>query len=308
MKSPTFIAGTALLCAVVTGGCAGDLTPPSEVKRVFGGVGMGRGEFHYPRGLAASPVDGRLFIVDKAARIQRFAPDGTYETEWRMPEWEQGKPTGLCVDQQNRVWVADTHYHRVIVFDRDGRELRRFGERGEGPGQFIWPTNLAIDGEGFVYVGEYGGNDRILKFTPEGKFVLSFAHGEPEKGGTSRPQGLAFDGDGILWVADACNHRIARYTRTGEFLGAFGSLGDGTGQFRFPYEIVVLANNTLVVCDYGNDRLVHMSRDGRTLATWGGTGREPGKLVHPWSMDLGPDKNLYVLDSWNNRVQVLEWR
>src|SRR5207302_3343183 len=90
-------------------GCAAGPGAPSPVKRVFGGVGMGRGEFQYPRGLAASPVDGRLFIVDKAARIQRFTSDGGYELEWRMPAWQQGKPTGLRDDAQNRLGDADPH-------------------------------------------------------------------------------------------------------------------------------------------------------------------------------------------------------
>src|SRR5262249_11547482 len=163
--------------------------------------------------------------------IQRFTPDGIYETEWRMPEWQQGKPTGLCVDSKNRVWVADTHYHRVMVFDRNGRELLRFGEEGRVPGQFVWPANIALDADGFVYVGEYGGNDRISKFSPDAKYLFSFAGGDPEQGGTARPQGLAFDHDGVLWVTDAGHHRICHYGRDGKFLGGFGALGDGPGEF-----------------------------------------------------------------------------
>ena len=46
-----------------------------------------------------------------------------------------------------RVFVADTHNSRIVVFDRDGKELFRFGERGMGPGQFLLPTDVAVDSD-----------------------------------------------------------------------------------------------------------------------------------------------------------------
>lgn len=281
----------------------------SRVVTTFGTAGMGRGEFAYPRGLAVSPIDGRVFVVDKAARIQRFDSDGRYETEWRMPEWDNGKPTGLGVDRDNRVWVADTHYSRVIVFDRDGRELKRFGEPGEGDGQFLWPTTVAFDPDGNVFVGEYGGNDRINKFSPwpECRFILSFARGSVDEGGVSRPQGLAFDADGVLWVTDASNHRVSRYDRDGNYLGSFGVIGGGAGEFRYPYDVAVRSDQTLVISDYGNNRVVRVGRDGRTLGAWGREGRDVGCVLHAWSLDVGPNGRMYVLDSWNNRVQVVAW-
>ena len=303
-RAIVFACAALSLCAA---GCEPESGASGGVRCVFGGVGMGRGEFQYPRAIAVSPVDGCVFVIDKAARVQRFSPDGRYATEWRMPEWQNGKPTGACVDRHGCLWVADTHYARVIEYDRDGHELLRFGRNGEGPGEFIWPTNIAIDADDFVYVGEYGGNDRISKFTPRGRFVSCFARGEESAGGTIRPQGLSFDRDGVLWVADAGHHRICHYSREGSFLGAFGSLGSDAGQFRFPYDVVAMPDGTLVISDYGNNRLVRATRGGRVIGTWGATGRELGQLVHPWSVDIGPAGDLYVMDSWNSRVQVVRW-
>ena len=167
----------ALGAAALVGGCApaaGDGGADS-VEVVFGGTGFGAGEFSYPRAIAVSPVDGCVFVVDKTARIQRFSADGAFECLWRMPEFKNGKPTGLYVDQENRVWVPDTHYARVICFDRDGGELFRFGSAGEGPGEFVFPTAVLVDPDGFIYVGEYGGNDRISKFDSDRKYLFSFA-------------------------------------------------------------------------------------------------------------------------------------
>lgn len=307
-----FAASLLVLCVVA---CDERPDDAARVYHMFGSAGMGRGEFNYPRGMAISPVDGCVFAVDKSARIQRFDPQGRYETEWRMPEWDNGKPTNLHVDRRNRVWVPDTHYSRVIVYDRDGRELFRFGTNGTGPGQFIWPTSLITDEQGNTYVGEFGGNDRISKFAPPASdtrgesptYLFSFAHGEPETGGTSRPQGMAFDDEGILWVADAANHRLSRFTREGKYLGSLGQMGEGPGQFHYPYHLAIRPDRSLLVCDYGNNRIERLDRNGKMLDSWGSVGRMKGQICHPWSLDLSKDGSVYVLDSWNNRVQVVKW-
>jgi len=188
---------------------------------VFGQTGLGEGDFSYPRTIAVAP-DGRVFVIDKAARVQRFDPEGRFECAWRMPEWQLGKPTGLAVHPDGRLFIADTHYSRVMIYDRDGHLLDRFGTPGTGPGQFLLPTNVAIDGEGFIYVSEYGGNDRISKFAPDHSYVLSFGGPDAGQAALRRPQCMDFDREQTLWVADACNHRICRFSRDGRFLSSFG--------------------------------------------------------------------------------------
>ncbi len=288
-------------------GCGGDGADESAVRKVFGGPGLSPGEFSYPRALTVSPVDGCLYIVDKTARIQRFSADGTYEHQWRMPEYRNGKPTSLAVDRQNRVWVADTHYARVMVFDRDGEELFRFGSAGEGPGEFVFPCAVAIDREGFVYVGEYGGNDRISKFRPDGTYVSSFADRTSGDAWVERPVGMALDEAGSLWVADSCHHRICRFDRQGELTLAFGKAGGGPGEFSYPYGLAIEKSGTLLVADRGNNRIVRFDREGRFLDSWGTAGRAVGQIAQPWGVALALRGNIYCLDSWNNRVQVINW-
>lgn len=302
----------ALLVASLVSGCHRNTDDSAEVDDVFGGPGLGMGEFSYPRSLAISPIDGRVFIVDKSrtARIQRFSPEGRYECEWHMPEYEVGKPTGLTVDPENRVWVADTHYHRVIVFDRDGRELFRFGEEGTGPGQFILPTCVALDRDGSFYVGEYsecGRNDRISKFSPDRRFLFSFAGEDAGEGFVQRPQEMLLEEQGILWVADACHHRICRYDREGKFLSAFGESGNGAGDLKYPYGLAWDQEGRLLIADRGNNRIVRYDRTGRYLGSWGSAGRDIGQLAQPWDVAVARSGQIYCLDSWNNRVQVIDW-
>ena len=285
-------------------GCANREVGPDGVAGVFGETGFGEGEFSYPRAVALSP-EGLVYVVDKTGRIQRFDEAGTWQLYWRMPAYENGKPTGMTVDEKGRLFVADTHYHRVMVFDHDGNRLGAFGSKGGGAGQFELPTDVAIDRDGFVYVSEYGGNDRISKFTPDWKHVLSFGGPDAGVASLSRPSGLVFDDRGELWVADACNHRICRFDRGGRLLASFGQMGDAAGQVKYPYDIDLMADGTLLVCEYGNNRLQRFDRSGKSLGTWGVAGRRRGQLACPWGVAVGDGGHVYVVDSGNNRIQIV---
>jgi DNA-binding beta-propeller fold protein YncE len=296
-----------LICIIGLVGCDSRAPAEGRVDSVFGGPGLSPGEFSYPRALAVSPVDGCIYIVDKTARIQRFSPGGEYQHQWRMPEWTNGKPTGLFVDRRDHLWVADTHYARVIAFDRDGKELLRFGGHGEGPGEFTFPCSVAVGPDDLVYVGEYGGSDRINKFTQQGVFVSAFADKASGPAWVERPVGLAFDESGDLWVADACHHRICRFSRDGKLLSTFGQPGSDPGQLNYPYGLALEPRGTLLVADRGNNRIVRFDRTGKYLGHWGGPGRAVGQLAQPWGVAVSARGRIYALDSWNNRVQVVHW-
>lgn len=298
------VVGLTVFAAATLLGCGRGGSPDAKPLAVFGQTGLGPGDFSYPRTIAVAP-DDRMFVIDKAARVQRFDPDGKYEFGWRMPEWRLGKPTGVAVHPDGRLYIADTHYSRVVIYDRDGRLLDQFGSNGDGPGQFRLPTNVAFDRDGFIYVSEYGGNDRISKFTPDHEFVMSF--GGPDAGDASfqRPQCMDFDASQTLWVADACNHRISHFTRDGQWLGAFGHVGSAPGELRYPYGVRVAPDGNLLVTEYGNSRVQKLTPQGRSLWTLGRPGREPGQFAAPWSLVIGDrGRRLYVVDSGNNRIQV----
>jgi DNA-binding beta-propeller fold protein YncE len=273
---------------------------------VFGGRGLGPGDFSYPRAIAAAP-DGCVFVVDKSARVQRFSAGGTLETSWRMPEFQAGKPVGLAVHPDGRVFVADTHCHRVMIYDRDGTLLGSFGEQGRGDGQFELPTDVAFDAQGHIYVSEYNGNDRITKWSPDLQFIKPIGTDPIDGLRLSRPTGLSVDADQTLWCADACNHRIIRFDLEGHVLVAFGEMGLHAGQMRYPYDLTVTPQNTIMVCEYGNSRLQWFDKAGRPLGTWGGEGREAGRLWSPWGATLGADGLIYVVDSLNSRIQIVRY-
>lgn len=297
-----FSFGTLLL--VGSGACR----PSSEANGVvgsFGRMGLGPGDFTYPRAIAIAP-DGRVFVVDKSGRVQRFSPDGEYETGWTMPRTAEGVPVGLSVHPDGRLFVPDTHNHRVQVFDRDGALLSEFGRAGSGPGEFSLPTDVAFDAAGNVYVAEYYIQDRISKWSADLTYIATFGE-EPIEGlRLTRPSGIGVDREQTLWVSDACNHRIVRFSLDGRVLQTFGGFGAEPGQMRYPYDLCITPDDTIMICEFEGDRLQWFDKTGRSLRVWGRRGREIGEIASPWGAAYGPDGRIYIVDSRNDRVQILK--
>lgn len=298
-----------LLSMTVISGCDDDDDSPRPLDTVmtFGVNGLSLGQFSYPRAIAADPQRGFLYVVDKTARVQRFGLDGKPQLEWSMPEKEQGKPTGISVAPDGRVYVADTHYFRIMVFDSEGRELRRFGSYGTEPGQFIYPTDVAIGPGGNIYVSEYGGNDRVQVFSPPPECEFLFAFGSPGdgEGQFTRPQSLAFSRDlSELFITDAINHRIVVTDPQGRWLRTFGGPGREPGRLNYPYGLTVLDDDSLLVAEFGGNRIQRFSPAGQPLAVYGRLGTKLGELRYPWAAAAAGDL-VFILDSGNNRVQVI---
>lgn len=299
-------------CAAALGlsGCddrGGDGEP--KVVDSFGQSGRGAGEFAYPRAIDIA-ADRSLVVVDKTGRIQRFNVAGRYLGVMNMPMIDAGKPTGLSFHPNGNLYVADTHYHRVLVFSPEGKIIQEFGKFGEADGCFIYPTDVVFSEDGRIYVSEYGGNDRISVFDANGVFLRCFGSAGSGQGQFSRPSAMCIDHKRKrLYIADACNHRIAVYSLEGKdpgdkLIGYIGSVGRGAGQLRYPYGLALLNDGTLAVCEFGNNRIQLFSPDGRSLAVYGSAGRGLGQLAYPWGVAVNKAGRAYIVDAGNNRVQI----
>ncbi|HEY8597930.1 MAG TPA: peptidyl-alpha-hydroxyglycine alpha-amidating lyase family protein [Thermomicrobiales bacterium] len=139
-----------------------------ELLGSWGEPGNGPGQFNLSHGVAVAP-DGRVFVADRENdRIQIFAPDGAYLTEWRQVQ----RPTNVAFGSDGRVYVSelwrragetsmlhglipDDHPGRASVLDLDGNILARWGGPGRcAPGSFVAPHDICVDSHGDVYVGE----------------------------------------------------------------------------------------------------------------------------------------------------------
>jgi len=279
----------------------------SHADAIWAEGGRGAGDLVQPRAIDYDRASDTFVVVDRTARVQRYDHDGNYLNGWRMPEWERGKPVGVSFGPDGNVWVPDTHYHRVVVYTKEGALVREFGTRGSGDGEFEFPTDIAFDKDGRVYVAEYGGNDRVQVFDQQGKFLAKFGGPCKDAEQFSRPQSMLFVGD-ELFISDSCNHRIQVWSRDGKHLRDLGESGGGPGQFRFPYGLSLDAEGKLIVTEYGNTRVQRVDpTTGKSPATWGTPGRLPGELAYPWATAIDKDDRCVVIDAGNNRMQVFRF-
>ena len=281
---------------------------PAELPtdRVLGRAGHTDGRFYIPRAMAFEPTTGCLFVIDKDARVQRFSADGQFELGWRMPKFDKGKPTGVSVAPDGRIFVADTHEKRILIFDRDGSILGEFGSYGTGPGEFIYPCDVAFGRGGEVFVSEYGGNDRVQVFDANNQYLREFGRPGRGPGEFARPQSLVISLDGTeVFVADSCNHRIQVFDTDGHLRRILGRAGRGAGEFAYPYGVHILPDGSLIVAEFGNCRIQRINpTDGVGGGCWGGGVARVGRLNAPWAVDSCLDR-LAVLDSANARVQSM---
>ena len=170
-------------------------------------------------------------------------------------------------------------------------------------------TGICVDGDGFLYIADYGGDhDRISKWTEDGKLIASWAgHGRGPRQ-FRRPCGLAISKEGDLLVADICNHRVQRLDRkTGAFKGQIGTPGRAEGQLNYDYGVATDAAGNIYTVEYGISRVQKWTPEGKFVAAWGTPGHAPGQLFNPWGLAVTPDGTVFVADTGNHRVQVFRF-
>jgi len=291
-----------IICLILCG-----CSRPSHCVLTWCDTGWGDGQVVYPRAITYAPADDSFFIVDRLARIQHLDHEGKFLNGWRMPQWQQGKPVGLAIGPDGNLYVPDTHYNRVVVYSPQGRLLRQWGSFGREHGQFIYPTDIAFDSQGRIFVSEYGDNDRVQVFDSAGAWLYQFGGFGRGDGEFSRPQSLLIDGD-LVYITDACNHRLCVFKTDGKFVRNMGHVGSGLGEFRFPYGLDQDGQGRLVVCEFGNNRVQLVDKNsGRGLKCWGSAGHGDGQLAYPWGVAVDRWNRVVAVDSGNNRLQVFEF-
>ncbi|MEE3167062.1 MAG: NHL repeat-containing protein [Chloroflexota bacterium] len=211
----------------------------------------------------------------------------------------------------------------IMKLGEEGEEyISTFGSHGEGKGQFIWPTGIALDKDTNVYVTDEWLN-RITKYDRDGEYITHWGTKGSGDGDVDRPSGIAIGKDETLYVVDSRNNRVQKFGLDGKFLGKFGSAGSADGQFNLPWGMCLDSDDNIFVADWRNDRVQSFTSDGKWLASFGtpGTGGDcynarvkggityshvpVGQFNRPTGVCVDQDGDIYIADWLNNRVQVL---
>jgi DNA-binding beta-propeller fold protein YncE len=174
-------------------------------------------------------------------------------------------PHGIRVDRNGFLWITDGRAEngkgqQVFKFTRDGKLLMTLGTAGvsgDGPDTFNGPTDVAVAPDGDIFVADGHVNSRIVKFSPDGKFIKTWGKRGSGPGEFNVPHTIFFDSEGRLFVGDRSNKRIQIFDQEGHFIDQWTEFGSPSGIFIAP-------DDTLYVVDY-NDRMgvfVGSAKDG----------------------------------------------
>ncbi len=277
------------------------------------------------------------------------------DTSWPKPlphNWILGQVAGIAVDARDHVWLI----HRpktlideekgaalspprakccvpapaVIEFDAEGKVVRAWGGPGQGYEWFENEHGIYVDHQGNVWVGGNDAKDhQLLKFTPEGKFLLQIGRAGQTGGSNSttllgRPAHMEIDAQANeLYIADGYGNKrvLVLDAATGAYKRHWGAYGKAPSddklplynpqspQFANPVHCVRLAKDGLVyVCDRANNRVQVFKKDGSFVKQFV---FEEKSLGSGSSFDLvfsndAQQKYFYLADGTNDQVLTVE--
>ncbi len=229
-------------------------------------------------------------------------------------------PVGMARGEDDTMYVVSRSYDyrpdgkRITICTVDEDYIGEFGRgvttQGEGEatsidGAIIWPTAIALDSEGKVYVADEALN-RISIYTKDGEFISKWERPGNADGEWDKPSGLAFDRDDNLYLVDSGNNRVQKLTKDGQFISKWGREGSGDGEFNMPWGIGVDKNANVYIADWRNDRIQKFTSGGQFLMKFGSTGSGAGEFNRPADVAVDQDGDIYVADWNNDRLQVFD--
>lgn len=289
-------------------------------------------------GAATDPPTAECCIP--APNILEFDPQGNLVNAWGGPgegyDWPDSNH-GLTLDPKDNIWIGgngrdDGH---ILVFSRDGKFLKQFGEPGHDPDSrsteyFGRVAKISFDAAGNeAYVADGYSHKRVAVLDAgSGEFKRYWgAYGnEPsdEDLGNYRPDAPPAQqfrnpvhcaepsNDGFVYVCDRANDRIQVFTTDGTFvtekLVAPETLGDGsTWDIAFSRDP---EQRWLYLADGKNMRVYVMERKSlQILTSFGDGGRQPGQFFAVHSIATDSQGNLYTTETYEGkRVQKFTFK
>ena len=223
-----------------------DLPQPCRTTRDWGELPAG---VKWAAVTAVEPApDGTIYVVHRcfanscAGRSE--APILKYDASGKLlKSWGSGMfvfPHGATVDRAGNLWLTDARGengkgHQVFKFSPDGRVLMTLGKAGvsgSGPDLFDQPTDVVVAPSGDIFVTDShrnGKNNRIVRFTADGKFVKEWGKKGSGPSELSEPHTIAIDSRGRLLVGDRENNRIQIFEQDGRYITEWRQFGRPSG-------------------------------------------------------------------------------
>ena len=272
----------------------------------FGTAGSGNGEFNNPVAVEVSILD-IIYVSDQNNnRVNSYTSSGDY-----LGSISVNFPTGLTSNEQGIVMVASGGDNNIKLLDPQGNELIQFGSSGSGDGEFNFPSGIALDSSGNVYVGEYFGN-RVQKFNLAPAFKFGSFNANIEglscdvtyhyRAFVTTSQGTFYGQDQTFTACLTMNTSpVSNATsNSGVLNGNVAATGNIVSRRGFEWGSSPSLGNTSFNTTGNNN--------ANFIKAFGTLGADDGQFGYqsPFGTTFDSNGNLYATDYGNNRIQKFD--
>lgn len=208
--------------------------------------------------------------------------------EFGVMEGQFTEPSGVAVNAQNDIIVADTNNHRIQIFDKEGRFKFQFGECGKRDGQLLYPNRVAVvRTSGDIIVTERSPTHQIQIYNQYGQFVRKFGANILQ-----HPRGVTVDNKGRIVVVECKVMRVIIFDQAGAVLQKFGC----SKHLEFPNGVVVNDKQEIFISDNRAHCVKVFSYEGVYLRQIGGE----GITNYPIGVGINANGEILIADNHNN--------
>ncbi|XP_019617666.1 PREDICTED: tripartite motif-containing protein 3-like [Branchiostoma belcheri] len=292
---------------------------------------------HYIALFALNRLSTRAIVtetVEHRGAVKVFGLHGMLERSFGR---RQGltHPTGITVDSEDSILVADSSTAYIYVYRNNGQFLFKFAGKGTNNGQLSLPLDICTDSSRHIIVAD-SGNRRVELFTSRGEFIrhiatdvepLSIAVGPDgqivltetvkhrgtvkvyglngmlersfgRRQGLMHPTGITVDSEDSILVLDYSTAYIYVYRDNGQFMFKFAGKGTNNGRLSLPLDICTDSSRHIIVADSGNRRVEMFTSRGEFI-------RHIATDVEPLSIAVGPDGQIVLAEPLKKKVTIL---
>ena len=282
-------------------------TPRYEFSKTFGEPWDPATLMNGPRGIVLDPTGLDVYVADtNNHRIQKYTWNGVLLDQWGTQGGANGQfngPEGLAVDQQGRLWVADTGNARIQVFSSAGQHLKTLTDVDTGGAilhSFQSPRDVEIDDFGNAWIVD-STRHQLMRTNYDGTNGGVFSTQGTSANQLNAPMGLGIAPGNNVWVADTGNGLVKQFDSNGNFIAANGSY---TTQ---PMDIAFDRDGYFWIADAATSIIYRgVSTSGAVQGQFGGPGVDLGQLQGPTALAIdtsGPHDAWWIADTGNHRVQ-----
>jgi 6-bladed beta-propeller protein len=279
----------------------------------------------------ATNSKGHVFVYTRSGdtRLFEFDQNGAFVREIGQGLYGFVFAHAVRVDPQDNIWAVDEGSNMVIKFNPAGRvvmvigrrpeaveELTNFSGQGSAPNSnkpysFNRPTDVAWDKDGNIFVSDGYGDNRVVKYDKNGRFIKSAGKQGNGQGELRLPHTMATDAQGNVYIGDRSNARVQVWDNDLNFKAIYDTVGSpwAVCVSPGPHQYLFVSNS---VPDNGDSRaaaqtgeIYKMELDGTIVGKFGRAGKALKEFSTVHEIDCRNPNELFVSEITDWRVQKI---